>query len=54
VDHADVVSGRRPTHHGKVSEPVPEYDEVEAWRDLRDALEERDREWWAGDPDADE
>lgn len=37
-----------------MSEPAPEYDEVEAWRDLQDVLEERDREWREGSPDWDE
>jgi hypothetical protein len=49
-----VVTDARAEHHGGVSEPAPEYDEIEAWRDLQDALEERDREWWAGSPEADE
>lgn len=48
-------------HHGGVSQPQPERtpdveptDEpvpdavYEAWRDLQDVLEERDREYWAG------
>lgn len=36
-----------------MSQPLPEQDEVEAWRDLQAVLEERDREWWdeVGDPD---
>ncbi|HEY0889357.1 MAG TPA: hypothetical protein VGE38_07090 [Nocardioides sp.] len=39
-----------------MSQPQPErepttVEDVEAWRDLQDVLEERDREWWAGDPD---
>ena len=29
-------------------EPVDEPDSIEAWRDLQDVLEERDREYWAG------
>jgi hypothetical protein len=53
-DVLGVVTDARAEHHGGVSEPAPEYDEIEAWRDLQDALEERDREWWAGSPEADE
>jgi hypothetical protein len=30
-----------------MSQPAPEYDDYEAWRDLQDVLEERDREYWA-------
>lgn len=41
-----------------MSQPQPEretnYEDVEAWRALQEVLEERDREWWAGDPDDDE
>jgi hypothetical protein len=33
-----------------VSQPQPEYDDVESWRVLQEVLEERDREWWA-EPD---
>lgn len=29
-----------------MSQPLPERDDYEAWRDLQDVLEERDREWW--------
>lgn len=37
------------SHHRRVSQPQPEREEAyEAWRDLQDVLEERDREWWAG------
>lgn len=44
------------THHGEVTQPLPERDaepvdeadDIEAWRDLQDVLEERDREYWAG------
>jgi len=41
------------THHGEVTQPQPERDvddtdDIEAWRDLQDVLEERDREYWAG------
>jgi hypothetical protein len=33
-------------------EPEPSTPEdVEAWRVLQEVLEERDRDWWAGDPD---
>jgi hypothetical protein len=32
-----------------VTQPAPEYDNYEAWRDLQDVLEERDVEWWAGE-----
>jgi hypothetical protein len=35
------------THHRTVSEPAPEYQQYEAWRDLQVVLEERDAEWWA-------
>lgn len=31
-----------------MTQPAPEYDDYEAWRDLQDVLEERDAEWWAG------
>lgn len=46
----------RPAHHGRVTQSAPEpADDYEAWRDLQDVLEERDREWWADqDPDAEE
>jgi hypothetical protein len=41
-----------------VTQPQPERastpEDVEAWRDLQEVLEERDREWWAGDPDDDD
>jgi hypothetical protein len=30
-----------------VSQPQPEYDDVENWRLLQEVLEERDRVWWA-------
>jgi hypothetical protein len=30
-----------------MSQPRPEYEEVEDWRLLQEVLEERDREWWA-------
>jgi hypothetical protein len=30
-----------------VSQPAQEYEDYEAWRDLQDVLEERDREHWA-------
>ena len=33
-------------HDGKVSQTALEPDEYEAWLDLRDVLEERDREYW--------
>lgn len=36
-----------------MSQPGPEHDDVEDWRLLQDALEERDREWWADEQDAD-
>jgi hypothetical protein len=37
-----------------VTQPAPERDDYEAWRDLQAVLEERDREYWADqDPDAD-
>lgn len=35
-------------------EPVEEYEGVEDWRLLQEALEERDREWWASEQDDDE
>jgi hypothetical protein len=35
-----------------VSQPAQEYDDYEAWRDLQDVLEERDREYWAEEPDS--
>lgn len=39
-------------HHGRVSQPKPERDDVEDWRLLQEVLEERDREWWAeAEPD---
>lgn len=41
----------RQAQHGSVSQPQPEPDDVEEWRLLQEVLEERDREWWAGDPD---
>ena len=36
-----------------MTQPLPERDvdtddDIEAWRDLQDVLEERDREYWAG------
>lgn len=38
-------------HHGRMTQPQPELEQAaedyEAWRDLQDVLEERDREWWA-------
>lgn len=38
-----------------MTQPAPEYDDYEAWRDLQDVLEERDAEWWAGqDSDGEE
>jgi hypothetical protein len=37
-----------------VSQPVPEYDDYEAWRDFQDVLEERDAEYWAQESDSDE
>ncbi len=53
-----VATSRRPAHHGRVSQPTPEYDDAyetyEAWRDLQDVLEERDAEWWAGQDTDDE
>jgi hypothetical protein len=39
---------------GFVSQPVPEYYDDESWRDLMDVLEERDREYWAEETDAEE
>lgn len=30
-----------------MTQPAPEKDDYEAWRDLQDVLEERDAEWWA-------
>jgi hypothetical protein len=30
-----------------MTQPAPEHDDYEAWRDLQDVLEERDAEWWA-------
>jgi hypothetical protein len=35
-----------------VSQPAPEHDDYEAWRDLQDVLEERDREYWAEESDS--
>lgn len=35
-------------------EQVEEYEGVEDWRLLQEALEERDAEWWAGELDEDE
>jgi hypothetical protein len=40
--------------HGQVTQPAPEQDDYEVWRDLQDVLEERDREWWADEQDMDE
>jgi hypothetical protein len=38
-----------------VTQPAPEpAEDYEAWRDLQDVLEERDREWWDDDQDDDE
>jgi hypothetical protein len=37
-----------------VTQPQPEPEEYEVWRDLEDVLEERDRESWAEAEDADE
>lgn len=37
-----------------MSQPAPERDEYEEWQALQDVLEERDREYWAGNPDDDE
>jgi hypothetical protein len=34
-----------------VSQSLPEPDDVESWRVLREVLEERDREWWAEQDD---
>ena len=34
-------------------EPDADRDEYEAWRDLQDVLEERDREYWAEARDQD-
>jgi hypothetical protein len=35
-----------------VSQPAQESEGIEDWRLLQEALEERDREWWAdADPD---
>lgn len=36
-----------------MSQPSPEFDEVEDWRLLQEVLEERDREWWAEARDSD-
>ncbi|MGY2703340.1 hypothetical protein [Nocardioides sp. HB32] len=33
-----------------MTQSAPEFDDYEAWRDLQDVLEERNREYWAGDP----
>lgn len=30
-----------------MTQPEPEYDGYQGWRDLQDVLEERDRGWWA-------
>ena len=49
-----VVRGHQPAHHGRVSQPHPEQDDVEDWRLLQDVLEERDREWWADAEDSDD
>jgi hypothetical protein len=37
-----------------VTQPVPEYEGVESWRLLQEALEERDAEWWADAPDGED
>ena len=37
-----------------MSQPRPEQDDYEAWRDLQAVLEERDREWWAEAEEPDE
>ena len=37
-----------------MSQPLPEQDAVEAWRDLQAVLEERDREWWDDGGDSNE
>lgn len=52
-ERAPVAPQVCPEHDGGVTQPVPELDDYEAWRDLQDVLEERDAEWWAGQ-DSDE
>jgi hypothetical protein len=48
----DVAVRHWSAHHGRVSQPQPERDDVEDWRLLQEVLEERDREWWAeAEPD---
>lgn len=37
-----------------MTQPAPEYDNHEAWRDLQDVLEERDRESRANEQGLDE
>lgn len=45
----------RPRDSARVSQPQPEREEYEDWRLLQEALEERDREWWAeADDESDE
>lgn len=60
-----VAPGHRRAHHDRVTQPAHQHErepepergpvfdpaEYEAWRDLQDVLEERDREWWANDSD---
>lgn len=42
-----VASTGPSAHPGRVTQPAPEHDDYEGWRDLQDVLEERDAEWWA-------
>lgn len=37
-----------------MTQPRPEQDDVDAWRDFQAVLEERDREWWADAESTDE
>ena len=38
-------------HHRTMTQCAAESNDYEEWRDLQDALEERDREWWDGADD---
>lgn len=50
------LNRHRPGHRAGVSEPAPEFEPeaYEAWLDLQDVLEERDREYWEANGDGDE
>lgn len=41
-------------HHRTVSQSALGNDDYEEWRDLMEALEERDREWWDAQDDENE